>query len=612
MLSLRKKMSLGFGGLLLIVFVIGVYGITEVDELDSSINVMLRENYQSVIACAQMKDAIQRMDQAAQFILLNRHRDALQQLNGSQTDFANALEIELHNITVSGEGEKAELIKTLYSRYLIKLTAFQEKNKTILRDRESYFTELLPLYRQIIGTADAIVKLNQQNMLDQKERARQKAQKAHRRMYLLLFAATALAAAYIFFIGRWILHPIRHLTESVEEIKHGNLDLILTSKSNDEIGRLSVAVNEMAASLRDFRRSGRAELFRSQNAAQETFNSLPDAIAVVDLKGNIDLTTEPARRIFGLQRNASIHDLNLPWAVELWNRVLNSSRAEHAKDQKTIVQHFEEGQELFFQPEAVPILDAMEQLTGIILIMKDVTHHREEDLQKGIISTVSHQLNTPLTSIRMAVHLLLEEKVGPLTEKQAELLIAAREDSDRLNHILEDLLDISRIESGRIKMNFSAIPASTIISESLEAFRIEARDRGIDFEVDALNDLPTVWADSSRIRHVFGNLISNAFRYTGPGGRVTLAARVQDNTVSFSVMDTGRGIPAQYLSRIFEQFFRVPEEGKESGAGLGLAIVKEIVEAHGGTVQVESREGFGSTFSFTLIRGDRAIPEETA
>jgi NtrC-family two-component system sensor histidine kinase KinB len=253
----------------------------------------------------------------------------------------------------------------------------------------------------------------------------------------------------------------------------------------------------------------------------------------------------------------------------------------------------------------VPILNAEKQPTGVVMTLKDVTEQRRQDeLQRGVISTVSHQLKTPLTSMRMAIHLLLEEKVGPLTEKQAELLVAAREDSDRLHGILNSLLDISRIESGRAQMEFHAVPSREMAMEALESFRTAAKDQGVTLELELPDDLPEVWADTTRISHVFGNLLSNALRYTPAGGKVTVSARPEEKEVVFSIADTGQGIPSPYLPRVFELFFRVPGQGPQAGAGLGLAIAKEIVEAHGGTVTVDSGEGKGSTFSFALRRAD--------
>jgi signal transduction histidine kinase len=200
----------------------------------------------------------------------------------------------------------------------------------------------------------------------------------------------------------------------------------------------------------------------------------------------------------------------------------------------------------------------------------------------------------------MAIHLLLDEKVGPLTPKQQELLIAAREDSERLQNTLVNLLDISRIVSGKMAMEFRAVTPQQIISETVESFRGAALGHGVKIHMLLPGDLPDVRADKMRIGHVFANLLSNALRYTASGDTVTVTAQAGEEHVEFSVSDTGRGIPEQYLSRIFDPFFRVPGQEADTGTGLGLSIVKEIVEAHGGAVSVRSRVGEGSTFSFTL------------
>ena len=357
----------------------------------------------------------------------------------------------------------------------------------------------------------------------------------------------------------------------------------------------------MAASIREFRRSNRSKLFRIQQATQQAFDSLPEAVAVIDPEGTVEVATETARNFFGLQPNTPIKELPLEWINGLVQEALKQGRITESKGNQTVIQHFIKGEERYFRPEAIPILDQERQSTGVVLVLQDVTQIRHQDeLKRGMISTVSHQLKTPLTSIRMAIHLLLEEKVGPLTEQQVDLLLAAREDSDRLHNILNNLLDISRIESGKTKMELQAVSPNSLQMEALEPFWRAAHDQGVTLLVDIPGELPDVWADPTRIYYVFSNLLSNALRYTPPGGTITFSAKAEEKEVRFSVTDTGKGIPSQYLPRIFEQFFRVPGQEKESGAGLGLAIVKEIIEAHGGTVGVESQEGKGSTFIFTL------------
>jgi two-component system, NtrC family, sensor histidine kinase KinB len=610
MLGLRHKISLGFGVLLVIILVIGAQSIRHLSRLGVSIDVILRENYRSVLACQQMKESLERIDSGFLFILLGHTSQGQTLIRDNRASFERSLEAELHNITLPDEGPLAGRLQDLYRQYsaVLERTLAPQPSPAM---SQAYFAELLPLFSQIKSQADAILQLNQNNMSDANDRARRDAATARRRMYILLAVGTALAVVFIFFTRRWVLRPIHRLIRSADEIRRGNLDLVVASDSRDEIGHLSESFNAMAASLREFRRTDQAKLMRIQKATQQAFDSLPDAVAVVDPAGKVEVATESARTVFGLKTGSSVEDLPFGWLVDLYHDARQTGRPARLEGGRAI-QQFVDGEERFYRPEAVPILDGEREATGTVLVFKDVTQLREqEEIKRSVVRTVSHQLNTPLTSIRMAIHLLLAEKVGGLNEKQAELLLSAREDSDRLHEILNGLLDISRLGSGRARMEFQALAPGVVVTGAIEPYRREAQDRGVSLQADLAGDLPSVWVDTTRIGHVFGNLLTNALKHTSAGGRIHITAEANDAWVRFIVSDTGEGIPKAFLSRIFEPFFRVPGQREVSlGAGLGLAIVKEIVEAHGGTVGVESREGAGSSFSFTLRRADKFPKEE--
>jgi signal transduction histidine kinase len=194
--------------------------------------------------------------------------------------------------------------------------------------------------------------------------------------------------------------------------------------------------------------------------------------------------------------------------------------------------------------------------------------------------------------------------LGSLNEKQTELLIGAREDSERLVEIIDDLLDLNRIESNRKHLTPQPCSPHSLARDGMEPFLVEARDKGIGLTNAVDSNLPDVLADSARIRHVFANLLSNALRCTRPGGSITVRADLEPAFVRFFVEDTGVGIPSEHIIRVFEPFFRVPGQDEKTGVGLGLAIVKEIARVHGGDVGVESTEGKGTHFWFTLTRAD--------
>jgi NtrC-family two-component system sensor histidine kinase KinB len=238
---------------------------------------------------------------------------------------------------------------------------------------------------------------------------------------------------------------------------------------------------------------------------------------------------------------------------------------------------------------------------GVVLALQDVTRFRiADDVKTNLIATVSHELKTPLTSIQMAVYLLLEEKVGPLNPKQAELLLAARANSDRLFEMVEDLLDLARFEGGAGLIEKKPFSARRLVDDIADRERELVTSRGLHLAVDNQTDLPSVSISRPRIDQIFSNFISNAVKHSPADGTITLSAKMDGaQGVRFSVKDEGAGIPENLHRRIFDKFYRVSETSGE-GAGLGLSIAREIVLAHSGTIGVESKPGKGSEFFFTL------------
>jgi len=609
-LSLRQKLALGFGGLLVVIAAVGIHNISRINALGQSIDVILRENYRSVVACQEMKEALERMDSGAVFVLLGAEKKGNDQIEQNEARFGKALQVASGNITLPGEGERAKRLEQLFGQYRSEIKVMGDPAFGREARRKAYFDDIQPLFQRIKDAADDILRMNQENMLAMDAGARQQAMSVRRQMYMMLLAATVVAAGFLFLTGKWILRPITRLTDSAKEIQKGNLDLVVPAGSGDEIGQLTKAFDEMATSLREFRRTDQARLLRIQRSTQQAFDSLPEAIAVINPEGEVEVATEPAREAFGLKAGSRVRDLPTPWMAGLCEDALANGRIAELEGAQAVVQQFVGNEERFYRPRAVPILDSGRNPAGVVLILQDVTQQRRQDeMKSGVISTVSHQLKTPLTSIRMAIHLLLDEKIGMLTPKQEDLLVTAGEDADRLHTIVEELLDIGRIGSGKVRMDLAPLSPQRMVLEGLEPYRSAARDQGVTLGMDVPEELPNVWADPTRIAHVFANLLSNALKYTPPGGGISISAQATEEVVRFQVADTGIGIPDRFLPRIFEQFFRVPDQGAGTGAGLGLAIVKEIVEAHGGSVGVESREGAGSTFLFSLRRTDHKSME---
>jgi two-component system, NtrC family, sensor histidine kinase KinB len=262
--------------------------------------------------------------------------------------------------------------------------------------------------------------------------------------------------------------------------------------------------------------------------------------------------------------------------------------------------------EIFILPRVIGMRDDDSNVFGAAAVLQDVTRFRLlDDVKTNLVSTVSHELKTPLTSVRMGLHLLLEEKIGSLNPKQLELLLAAREDSERLLRMINDLLDLARIESGARRMSLERRSPKDLVEKALGDLRDLAAPKDVRLRSDVEPGLPDVSVEPQQISHVFSNLVSNAIKYSPPGEEVLIRAQHDgEGGVRFSVTDRGPGVPLQYQSRMFEKFFRVPGS-KSGGAGLGLAISREIVTAHEGHVGLNSQTGKGSEFYFVLPAVDQ-------
>jgi signal transduction histidine kinase len=234
------------------------------------------------------------------------------------------------------------------------------------------------------------------------------------------------------------------------------------------------------------------------------------------------------------------------------------------------------------------------------VVLQDVTRlMRFDELKNDLVATVAHEFRTPLTSLHMAIHLCAEGAAGPLTERQADLMAAARLDCERLQAIVDDILDLSRIQAGRVELQLQPIDARAVLAQAAAALRPQAQLARVDLRVEAPDDPLPLVADAERVQLVVANLLGNALRHTPEGGRIEARVAPLGRGARFEVQDSGEGIPRQYQERIFERFFQVPG-ARRGGVGLGLYLSREIVRAHGGDMGVESQPGRGSTFWFTL------------
>lgn len=329
-------------------------------------------------------------------------------------------------------------------------------------------------------------------------------------------------------------------------------------------------------------------------------SSMVEGVLVVDKKGAIILMNPSLKKDFLVEmdpvgkkpleviRNVALQDL-----VE---NVLSSSQPRVVSQEIILVVP----QERFFMVNSVPILRDSE-MEGAVLVFHDISElKRLERIRQDFVANVSHELRTPLSSIKGYAETLLE---GALEDKNnaRDFVGIIHRDSERLSKLIDDILDLSKIESGKMRMSFGPVDLGEVARRTLSILENQAKAKNISIQLNMPEGLPFVRADETRLIQVLMNLTDNAIKYTPEGGRVAIVVSAEGGFVRVDVTDTGIGIPEKDLPRIFERFYRVDKARSREmgGTGLGLSIVKHIVSAHDGQVWVASNPGQGSTFSFT-------------
>ena len=409
---------------------------------------------------------------------------------------------------------------------------------------------------------------------------------------------------YAIVLSNSIVRPLRQVTEAASRMAAGDLDAAVDVRSADEIGVLAAGFNAMAARIRELRQSDLGKLLVAQQIAVATVDSLYDPVVVTDGTGRVQRVNRAAEELFGAATmviGRPVQDVatdpRLAMAVA---DVLESQQPVASEESTAIVPLLVNGVERSFRQRTTPMRDDKGELVGAVILLEDITHLRELDrLKSEFIAGASHELRTPLTSLEMGVHLLLEGSLGDLAPKQRELLVMCREDALRLDRLVKELLDLSRIESGEARPHLVTLSARELIVGAVEPLRRQADAKGVKLHVELPDDLPAIAADRGQVERVIANLVTNAIRATDAPAIIDIVAALRDGFIAIAVRDTGRGIPSDYLDRIFDPFVQVPD-APAGGAGLGLSISRRIVHAHGGQLAVRSHVGQGTTFTFTL------------
>lgn len=575
-MRIKSKLIWAIGSLFTMILVLAVLATVYMHKLGSDTRNILVANYQTVHYMQQMESFL---GQSYQQSLPFRSIDSL-------------LQLQQQNVTEPGERELTEAL----AAGIRELKTSSQQREVVLRVHR--------ILSQISG-------LNMDAILRKYELARQTHETGIFWISLIGTCCVLIALTLWFNVPGYIANPIRQLTESIQAIARENYTQRLHLEAGGEFSVLSKSFNVMAEKLEAYQQSNLQKLLVEKQRVETLINTMPDPVWGIDEhhrflfvnNGAVNVTGLPREDLVGQQVNTVAERNDLVRLVV--QPLLQSGRPTVGRGEmvKIVVDQREHYFEREVLPiEIVPVGETTPRDMGIVIFLHDVTEHKALDVAKtNFLATVSHEFKTPIASIQMSLNLLENAQVGQLNQDQASLLHSIHEDTDRLLRITSELLDMTQVESGQIHLQLEPIQADLLALECLDAVRQQAQAGRIQLVFETGEQQYWMQADTRKAGWVLANLLQNAIRYSPENSVVKLKLLEQGNFVLFQVEDQGRGIPAEYLDRIFDRYFRVPGTVRE-GTGLGLAICKQLVEAQHGNLSVTSTVGQGSTFQIAWPR----------
>lgn len=613
MKSLWYKIGLGYFLLVCISIGISVIAVYNFTRLNDFISAILHDNYQGVLAAENMVKALERQENAHVSMLYDDIDSSYTQFSLNTTGFQGWQEKALLASTDRNEMDLLQSIGRDYRQYVIltdslyNVLQFANGRQKGIRFRASV---LRPIASRLKERCFAVLEINQNAMTNTESRIRSTVTDATYTVIVASLVALLLSIFASVRITRAVKTPAQKLTESVRKIGQGHLNQKIDVSTDDEIGELAAEFNKMTERLRAYEEMNIHQLISEKKKSETIVESIADPIIVTDNGGRIVLMNKAAADALDVEAGAmNGKSLESVLRDERWTRGWRTERLNQqaSLEGDALLSLERKGKRLYMRPRQTKILDEHQQAGGTVTLLQDVTRFKDlDEMKTEFLATVSHEFRTPLTSINMTVDILSREVVGSVNNKQRELLVAAKDDCERLGKLVKDLLDLSKLEARQQDMKLESVNVRDLIDESLKPLRLPFKEKRISLDTTIDKGVTTISGDRQQLSWVITNLASNALRFTEGGGSVKISVRKQLDKVCVAVTDTGQGIPQEAQRTIFDKFVQIkePAETTPGSVGLGLAIAREVVEAHEGTIWVESAEGKGSTFYFTLPAKD--------
>jgi len=560
-MRLKAKLWLALGFLFLVIVTFGISGIFYIKRLSTDADRILKNNYETLVYANNMLKAL----------------DGIPNDSVAVNQFDENLKKQEKNITEPGEREATiDLRKSFDAIRSGKVDSFN--------------------IRQIERSIQIINALNQNAIIKKNDLTHKTSEDATLWLTAIFVILTIIAFTLVVNFPGVIANPIRALSEGITEVANKNYSKRIHLEQKDEFGDLAEAFNSMAERLDEYEHSNLAELKFEKTRIETIINQMKDGIVGLDAKRNILFLNEVAEKILGLKESEILN--HYAPDVALRNDLMRALLQEETNKKELKI--YADNKESYFNKDMLNVTDN-NVLIGQVIVLRNVTpFHELNEAKTNFIATVSHELKTPISSIKMSAQLLTDERIGSLTTEQKDLINSVREDADRLLKITGELLNMTQVETGNIQLKYQNTQPEKIVEQAVQAVKFQAQQKNIDLKFDIQVNLPLIHADAEKTTWVLINFLTNAVKYSSINSEIEVGVHQKDHQVEFVVKDHGNGIEKKYLPKIFDRYFKVPGTLERSGTGLGLAISKEFIEAQGGSIWVKSTIGEGSEFGFAF------------
>jgi len=571
-MRIKTKLNLGVGLLFLLILILSLVGSFYIFSIKKDTENILKANYNTLEYSRNMLLALDRIGSK----------------DGNQVEkFEVNLKKQIDNVTESGEGTMTNSLRDRFN--VLKTKRTDETLKSEIRQ---------DIYE--------IMKLNMNAIKQKSDLAKRTAETAN--LWIAITGSLCFLIAFNLLVNlpNNIANPIQELTESIKQIANKNYSERVHFMNHNEFGDLAKSFNTMAIKLEEYNSSSLYKLSFEKKRLETLINNMHDPIIGLDNQGTILFANDEAFKIIGLKPEEVIGSLATKLAER--NDLIKSLIKIDVGDENrksSPMKIYADGKESYFEKENVDITiqPTGEDQTisiGNVIILRNITVFKELDFAKtNFIATVSHELKTPISSIKMSLQLLENESTGKINDEQKHLIESIKDDSQRLLKITGELLNMSQLETGNIHLDIAKSSPYEMVNYATEAVKVQADQKQIELVLDAEANLPDIKADSEKTSWVLINFLTNAITYSSENSKIVIKLRQSDGKVVISVVDSGKGIDTRYKTKVFDKYFQIPGSNK-TGTGLGLAISKEFIEAQNGTIAVESELGLGSTFSISM------------